>query len=208
MNNYQFGVPMEYHYAIQKRIEDFPGVQFRLAYSWGVFFDRENFKSRPIQYLEIGAFHGANLLSFAQTFGTHPETKLHCIDPWEDHEEYSEYKGQQEGNFKIFKDVLRTNNLEEKTIIHRGYSNQQIPLLEDNYFDIIYIDGNHNPENVLEDAVLSFRKLKQGGFLIFDDYDWQGPDMTQAGIHAFLRGYHRRIQVLGLWNNQMFVKKE
>jgi hypothetical protein len=35
--------------------------------------------------------------------------------------------------------------------------------------DIIYIDGNHGPEYVLEDADLSFRKLKNG-IMIFDDY--------------------------------------
>lgn len=205
--NYEIKIPMEYHLAIQKRLENFPGVQFRLAYSWILFLEKENFNSRPIRYLEIGVYHGANFLSFAKTFGTHPESELHCIDPWEDHQEYSEYKGQQEANFEVFQKVLKENQLENKTILHRGYSNQQIPLLEDNYFDVIYIDGNHNPENVMEDAVLSFRKLKVGGYLIFDDYDWQGPDMTQAGILGFLRGYHRRVQVLPLWNNQVFVKK-
>ena len=35
------------------------------------------------------------------------------------------------------------------------------PKFKDEFFDIIYIDGNHEPEYVLEDAVLSFRKLKK-----------------------------------------------
>jgi|UniRef100_A0A6C0BGS8 hypothetical protein len=45
--------------------------------------------------------------------------------------------------------------------IKRGYSNEQLLLLENDSFDIIYIDGNHEPEYVMEDVVLSFRKLKQ-----------------------------------------------
>jgi hypothetical protein len=93
--------------------------------------------------------------------------------------------------------------------IRRGFSRDVIPTLDDAYFDIIYIDGNHEPEYVLEDAVLSFRKLKVGGYLIFDDYGWGGPDLTQRGIDGFLRGYHKRIDVdnIRIHNTQVFVKK-
>jgi hypothetical protein len=37
-------------------------------------------------------------------------------------------------------------------------------------FDFIYVDGDHNASGVLEDAVLSWRCLKVGGLLLFDDY--------------------------------------
>jgi predicted O-methyltransferase YrrM len=82
-----------------------------------------------------------------------------------------------------------------------------VPQLQDNFFDIIYIDGNHEPEYVLEDAVLSFRKLKVGGILIFDDYGWGGPDLTKKGIDGFLSGYHKRITFLGEKITQVFVRK-
>ena len=29
--------------------------------------------------------------------------------------------------------------------------------------------------------------------MIFDDYGWGGPDLTQKGIDGFLSGYHKRI---------------
>lgn len=60
---------------------------------------------------------------------------------------------------------------------------------------------------MLEDAVLSFRKLKIGGIMIFDDYGWGGPDLTQKGIDAFLAGYHKRITYLGEKDSQIFVRK-
>jgi len=72
---------------------------------------------------------------------------------------------------------------------------------------MIYIDGNHEPEYVLEDAVLSFRKLKVGGIMIFDDYCWGGPDMTKRGIDGFLSGYHKRITILGEKDDQVFLVK-
>ena len=80
--------------------------------------------------------------------------------------------------------------------------------MEDNFFDIIYIDGNHEPEYVLEDAVLSFRKLKNNGIMIFDDYGWGGPDLTQKGIDGFLSGYHKRITKLGEKQSQIFIRKK
>ena len=43
--------------------------------------------------------------------------------------------------------------------------------------------------------------------MIFDDYGWGGPDLTQRGIDAFLSGYHKKIINLGEKETQVFVKK-
>jgi hypothetical protein len=40
----------------------------------------------------------------------------------------------------------------------------------DNYFDFIYIDGDHSLEGVWRDIVVAKRKVKTNGFLVFDDY--------------------------------------
>jgi len=96
---------------------------------------------------------------------------------------------------------------QKKLVILRGYSHLEVPRLQDDYFDIIYIDGNHEPEYVLEDAVHSFRKLKKGGILIFDDYGWGGKDRTARGIDAFISGYHQVVEKIGGRNTQIFVRK-
>jgi predicted O-methyltransferase YrrM len=185
----------------------FEGVQYRLADNWFQHLGVASFENRPIQYLEIGTFYGANLFSVAKTFASHPDSKLHCIDPWIDYTDYPEYKEQQQTVYSTFLKNLENSGEKEKIVVHRGYSHEEIPKFEDEYFDLIYIDGNHEPEYVLEDAVLSFRKLKVGGMLIFDDYGWGGPDLTQKGIDAFLSGYSKRIQKLGERQSQVFVKK-
>jgi hypothetical protein len=33
--------------------------------------------------------------------------------------------------------------------------------------------------------------------MIFDDYGWGGPDLTQKGIDWVLSGYHKKITFLG-----------
>tara|TARA_R110000868_G_scaffold4521_3_gene28427 strand:+ start:441 stop:1013 length:573 start_codon:yes stop_codon:yes gene_type:complete len=187
--------------------DKFTGVSYRLADNWHTHIHLNNYKDRPINYLEIGTFYGANLLSVASSYGLHNESKLHCIDPWDDYAEYPEYKSQQATIYKTFMDNVEKSRYKDKVQVHRGFSNVEIPKFEDNFFDIIYIDGNHEPEFVLEDAVLAFRKLKKDGIMVFDDYGWGGPDLTKRGIDGFLSGYHKRIARLGERNTQVFVRK-
>ena len=186
----------------------FVGVTYRTAHNWYYNLNLNDYYKTPINYLEIGTFYGANLLSVADTYGKHNESKLYCIDPWEDYEDYPEYKNAQSSIYNSFIQNVENSGVKDKIIIKRGCSNVEIPKLEDDFFDIIYIDGNHEPEYVLEDAVLSFRKLKKNGIMIFDDYEWGGQDLTKRGIDAFLNGYHKRIERLGgVRETQLFIRK-
>jgi SAM-dependent methyltransferase len=164
--------------------------------------------AKPIRYLEIGAIYGANLISVANSYASHADSELHAVDPWEDYNEYPEYKGEQPSIHTAFLSNIEKSGARNKITVHRGYSNLEVPKFEDAYFDIIYIDGNHNPEYVLEDAVLCFRKLKPNGILIFDDYGWGGPDLTQRGIDAFLWAYSKLISLIKIDDSsQVFVRK-
>lgn len=184
---------------------NFKGVAYRLANNWFPYVTPD--PNKPIRYAEVGAFYGANMVSVAETYGLHPESTLIAIDPWTDYVDYPEYKGEQMTIYNAFTRNMEDCGLKERVSVMRGYSHEVLPTLEDNSFDIIYIDGNHEPEYVLEDAVLAFRKLKVGGRLIFDDYGWGGPDLTKRGIDGFLNGYRKRIIVLGQRESQVFVQK-
>jgi len=189
-------------------LENFTGIQYRLADNWFNFVNPTEYKNKSINYLEIGAFYGANLLSVEKYYALQNDSKLYCIDPWEDYNDYPEYKNEQHTIYNTFMNNIENSGKKDKIIINRGYSNVELLKLQDNFFDIIYIDGNHEPDYVLEDAILSFRKLKQNGIMIFDDYGWGGPDLTQRGIDAFIAGYHKKITILGIQNTQVFIKKQ
>jgi hypothetical protein len=183
--------------------DSFQGTAYRLADNWFPAIPMDS--SKPIRYAEVGAFYGANIVSVAMTYGAHPDSELLAIDPWTDYGDYPEYKGQHPSIYETF-----CQNIEPfvpKIQARRGYSHEVLPTLEDGAYDLIYIDGNHEPEYVLEDAVLAFRKVKGGGYMIFDDYGWGGPDLTQRGIDAFLSAYSKRIRTLGNRDSQVFVQK-
>jgi predicted O-methyltransferase YrrM len=60
----------------------------------------------------------------------------------------------------------------ETVSIHRACSSAVVQHFEDNYFDWIYIDGNHSYEYVKADLESFLPKIKSGGYLTGDDYLW------------------------------------
>ena len=183
--------------------DGFQGDKYRICNNW---FDFIPITDEPIKYLEIGLFNGANIISVANSYGIHSDSKLYGIDPYIDYDEYDEYKKIQDNNYENFKYNLKNNNVENKTIHLRDFSNQALKKFDNSMFDIIYIDGNHETKYVLEDAVLSFNLLKINGYMIFDDYQ-TGLVETTKGIDSFLNCYEGYFKLLGVKENQLFIQK-
>lgn len=188
-------------------LSNFKGRHYTLANNWLNIINVNNYNDKPINYLEIGTFYGGNIIAVGLTYGLHKESKLYCIDPWEDYDEYDEYKNEQPHIYNTFIENVKNSGFEDKIIINRGYSNKEINKFDDNFFDIIYIDGNHEPDYVLEDAVSSFRKLKVNGIMIFDDYGWYSKHEVEKGVDAFVSAYYKRIEYLKHQSGQVFIKK-
>ena len=188
-------------------LNNFKGTHYRLADNWFGFINIDDYQFKPINYLEIGSFYGANAISVGETYAKDYNSKIFCIDPYEDYDEYDEYKNRQEEIYNTLNENIQNSGFSHKFNLIRGYSHNEVHKMNDQNFDIIYIDGNHNPEYVLEDAVLSFRKLKNGGIMIFDDYGWGGDDMTKKGVDCFISTYSKKITYLGEKNSQVFIRK-
>ena len=78
------------------------------------------------------------------------------------------------------------------------------------YFDFIYIDGWHRAEDILKDAILSFRLLDKNGIMIFDDYLWTQPDILQApkiSIDAFTTIFSSKLEILKAPSQQIYIRK-
>lgn len=180
----------------------FEGNRYRCVDNWVGLVPEP---TTPINYLEIGVFYGSNIISFAQSDYAKPGAQIHGIDPWIDYSQYDEYKGQQMTIYDTFKKNVTEAKLDDVIQVHRGFSRDIIPTFKDDYFDIIYIDGNHEPQYIVEDAVLSFRKLKVHGYLIFDDYGWRD---ASIGIDSFLNAYSKSCKIIHPnYNTQVFIQR-
>ena len=99
-------------------LKNFHGTSYRLADNWFEYVNINEYICKQINYLEIGTFYGANLLSVANTYGRHNDSKLYCIDPWEDYDDYNEYKNIQPSIYNSFIDNLNNSGVKEKIIVN------------------------------------------------------------------------------------------
>lgn len=144
--------------------------------------------------------------------------KLHLIDPWRYEQDItykdSLYGGQIGGSQakldKIYARVCERFASEiasQQVVIHRGDSHTVCEQFEDNYFDWIYIDGNHLYEFAIRDLQIYYRKLKPGGFLTGDDYSeggwWQGG--VKKAVDEFVS--QGQVELIQIHQKQYIVRK-
>lgn len=150
-------------------------------------------KNKPnLKALEIGTYEGRSALWLLENILTSKTSQLVCIDS---------YPGPR---LKIIEERFRANlkmsNFEDRLKLIVARSDVALPQMMDWQFDLIYIDGQHEGEQITYDAEICWKLLKAGGILIFDDYKWpphlskgQSPEVA---IDAFLEKYKDQLIIL------------
>ena len=151
-----------------------------------------------LQFLEIGAYEGMATCWLLDNILTDDKSRIIVIDTFEgsmEHRERGEY--QLDALYDRF--MRNIANHRAKVSVMRGRSQWILRTISDP-FDFVYVDGSHVASDVLEDAVLSFRLLKLGGRLVFDDYVWNYYDdphlNPRLGIDAFLNCFHNDYNLI------------
>jgi hypothetical protein len=75
----------------------------------------------------------------------------------------------------------------EQLHILREFSSDAVERFQNNYFDMIFIDGDHSYEGVRSDLDNYFPKMKPGGYILGHDIDEPVyPGVTKA-VHQFVK---------------------
>ena len=178
----------------------------------------------PSRILEIGSFEGRSTCYLIEELSKERPLEIHCIDTFKGGLEH------QAGETKAEMDAVETrfsHNVQvalERCVhkvdiyVHKGYSDAELPKLLVNgkqaYFDFIYVDGSHQAPDVLLDALLSFKLLRVGGLIGFDDYLWFDPlapdDILRSpklAVDVFTNVYRKKIKLVDSPNYQFYVQK-
>lgn len=108
-----------------------------------------------LKMLEIGSYRGESTFLFA-SLGIFDE--IHCIDPFDGYEEANDVLNT---NWKDVKKEFELNTRYFDNIkLHQDFSYNIHHTFEDEYFDFIYIDGNHGYEELRKDIELFLPKCK------------------------------------------------
>ena len=164
--------------------------------SWEYFLP--NYGDEPRVCLEIGALYGGSSVYILDEF-CKKEGSYHYIMDINTNEFI-------ENNIKPYNDKVKYLIGESadsfKTFKHNGQTKE--------FLDFVYIDGNHMCKYVLEDAVNAFYCLKDGGYIIFDDYggglEQEQYLQVKTGADAFYHGYHKYLEIV--YNGYQVIMKK
>jgi Methyltransferase domain len=125
---------------------------------------------------EIGVWNGkfsAAILEVAKP------KELILIDPWDllaaqPKDEMTHHLHQDGGAMgEMFRHVSAMYADRKEVTIHKGFSAEVLATYDDDYFDWVYIDGNHLYDFVAADLRVAAKKVRLGGIIAGDDFFWK-----------------------------------
>lgn len=156
-------------------------------------------------YLEIGSYEGLSALNILFNY---KNSKVTTIDLWAESNINSESLSvdfnEIEKRFDENLEGYKFNKIKNDSVVAlRELLKKRI------YFDFIYIDGSHNGEDILSDAIESYKLLNMGGIMIFDDIVNTNKNIniqSYTGYESFYAIHKKNLRVLYL-KNIAVVKK-
>lgn len=122
---------------------------------------------------EIGVYKGQFLRTLCKG-----GFKMYGIDPWEDYDNYNDYKGL---DFNAFEQESRDRVSSYDCTIIKKWSMDAVKDFKDESLDFVFIDGNHSLEFVIEDITAWSKKVRKGGIVAGHDYFRRN---TDKAIHV------------------------
>lgn len=141
------------------------------------------YATHPVVCVEIGVFGGSSIYPTAAALKACGEGTVYAIDPWSNEECLKGYEVT-DPNYKwwssidlekIYREFLKKlhqYDVLSNCTVMRQTSEQALSSFDDESIDILHIDGNHTEEIALHDIEMYFPKVKQGGYIWFDDVNW------------------------------------
>jgi SAM-dependent methyltransferase len=148
------------------------------------------FTGRRAQILEIGSFEGLSTCFFLWRLR---DAHVTCVDTFALSIEHAGLTPTEPVESTFDRNVALVDGSRVRKLV--GDSRRTLLDLLDEAagFDLIYVDGSHLALDVVIDGALSWRLLRPGGTLVFDDYDWKA-----VGEDRLLRPGPAIDAVLGL----------
>jgi predicted O-methyltransferase YrrM len=148
-------------------------------------------------FLEVGSYEGRSTCWFLEN-GLADDGAIFCYDTWEGSEEHS--AAQSKDLYQKFNHNIELAKKPTQSVY--SYMGKSVETIrrQNLEFDFVYIDGSHQAPDVLMDACLTFRMLKKGGIMVFDDYLWK--DMPgvlhqpKIAIDAFVNIFSEQIETV------------
>ena len=130
-------------------------------------------------YLEIGVHNGASM-----SYVVHQNNRsIDCygVDLFCNDKNYKDYDEDKLEIEKTRKNIQRNNESNSKITLLAGNSRSSdiFNRLNNNKFDLLFIDGDHSYKGVKSDFFTYSKLVQSGGFIILDDFVPECPGITR-----------------------------
>ena len=166
-----------------------------------------------LRFLEIGVLEGRGTIFFFENFLGQTGT-LVGVDPFIEYSKATVAKivGYDHIINSSTKDRFLSNvaPYADRITLHQGLSQNVLPTLPSETFDLAFVDGDHSRDAVAIDARECWRLIKNGGFVVFDDYQWTVHGRREMGpkeaIDDFLKAHEDEVDIV-LRQDHVVVRK-
>jgi predicted O-methyltransferase YrrM len=147
-------------------------------------------KNDNITYVEIGCYAGGSACLVLQR----PNTQVISID-----------LGEPIPESIVHSNVKNLNKFNNPYYYLRGNSQtyEMVDRLKEltNEIDILFIDGDHSYQGVVNDFMLYEGLVKSGGYIVFDDYRDEGCSGTRIAVDEISNLVSDRYNIIGTLPN-------
>lgn len=154
----------------------------------------ENFNLE--NYLEIGVHNGSSMAYVLQS-----SKNKNCvgIDPFEDLQTNDPYMTHYQKNDKITLQKtlnnIKNNNKYNSNINLIKKLSKDVLDNEISDIDLLFIDGDHTYDAVLNDYKKFSKYVKSGGFIVFDDLHQEGPNK----VFNWILSNDKEVELFGIY---------
>jgi predicted O-methyltransferase YrrM len=149
------------------------------------------FNSQSINYVEIGCYSGGSACLMLQR----PNTSVVSID-----------LGHPISPDIVKRNVSKFNKLSNPYTYLQGNSQttEMVTRLTDiiDSIDILFIDGDHSYQGVINDFSLYHNLVKSGGYIVFDDYnDYKHSPEVKPAVNDLVNQISIQYEIIGVISN-------
>lgn len=167
------------------------------------------YRNQVTHICEIGSWEGQSAIFWLEFF---PSAHLTCIDTFKgsSHHQGPDFAHKTAGIEERFdRNLVPYGSRVEKLKARSIEALDRLRLCK-REFDLVYIDGSHERDEVMIDCVLAWQVTRPGGIVIWDDYRF-GADNPEnnpgPAINAFLAMHATDASVLFDSGDQLFAVK-
>jgi len=127
---------------------------------------------------EIGSYSGDSTEIFAKACN-----EIYCIDPWQNGYDPLDAASHLYPMHLVEKQFDSLMELYPNIQKFKMKSDVAVKLFNDEYFDFVYVDGNHSYESVKEDIKAWLPKIKSNGWIAGHDYKNRHHPLVEKAVN-------------------------